>query len=368
MGGRVGIRRAAYGAALAAFSLLWSGPPPGVGQDASGQQPPPALLTADAGAFKRTIRRMPSSGGLRISYEWKDGRGVVRGIDVTIANAALAESEGSFGFSPEEFRRLLISAEIRIREALGLTAVDIADRAAAWTSDPSWCKVDEDPTTSFQFVLRTDGRGRAGYAAEIERIIRTTQEAWASSQHKIAPRIEKEAKDFVASRGMVMTPYGIDVNYKALVRENRSRLAPLAAEFKRICGSNKKALLDAVLSFVQNIPSQPRPTVEGEKYTAGLAVPLRVLADDSGDCDSKAVLFASLWTGLCRHRTILISVPKHMLVGVAVPFATGTAIEFDGICYVLLEVNCVKSLLPGEITRYTLDYLDRGQLRYRIVS
>lgn len=368
MGGGVRIRRVAWSAALAAFSLLWSGPSPGVGQDASGQRPSPALLTADAAAFKRSVRRVPGPGGFRVSYEWCDAGGLVRGIDVTMAQAVLAESERSFGFSLQELERYLIEAEVRVRRDLGLTAAEVGRRAAARSSDPTWCRVEKDPASDFQFVLRTDGTGRSGHAAGIERIIRDSQEAWASSRRKIAPRLEKETKRFLASRGMIMTPRGIAVDYKALVRENRDRLAPLAAEFKRICGPNKKALLDAVLSFVQSIPSRPQPPAEGDKYTAGLAVPLRVLADDSGDCDSKAVLFASLWTGLCRHRTILVSVPDHMLVGVAVPFASGFMVELDGMRYVLLEVNCGRSLLAGEISRYSLDCLSQGRFKYRIVS
>lgn len=368
MGGGVGFRRIVWGAALAACSLLWPGSFPCAGQDAPGQTSSPALLAADAAAFKRTIRRVPDPGGIRVSYEWSDGRGLARGIDVAIAPDALAESERMFGFSPQELERFLVAAEAGIREEMGLSAVDIARKAVAANSDPSWCQVSEDPANAFQFVVRTDGTGRSGHAAEIERIIKASRKAWASSRKKIASRLERETKRFLGTRGMLLLPHGIAVDYKALVSENKTRLAPLAAEFQRICGKDQKKLLDAVLSFVQSIPSRPRPPVEGKKYTAGLAVPLRVLADDSGDCDSKAVLFASLWTALCRHRTILVSVPEHMLVGVAVPFVGGAAIEVDGARYALLEVNCGRSLAPGEISGYSFDALERGQLKYRIVS
>jgi hypothetical protein len=368
MGGGVGLRRVAWSAGLAALSLLWPEPVPGAGQEASGQRPSPLFLAADASAFNRSIRRAPEPRGIRISYEWRDGRERDLRIDVVMAPAALAESEASFGFSPRELELFLIDTEVRVRVDMGLTAMAVARKAAAQSSGPSWWSIDKDPTNDFQFVLRTDAKGRDGHAAEIERIIRSAQRAWKSSRRKIAPRLEKETKAFLAARGMVMTPRGIAVDYKALVRENRDRLAPLAADFKRICGPNKKALLDAVLSFVQNIPSRPRPSVEGEKYTAGLAVPLRVLADDSGDCDSKAVLFAALWTGLCRHRTILVSVPDHMLVGVAVPFVEGASLELDGARYVLLEVNCGRSVPPGEISGHSFAALKGGQLMYRIVS
>jgi hypothetical protein len=57
-----------------------------------------------------------------------------------------------------------------------------------------------------------------------------------------------------------------------------------------------------------------------------------------------------------------------MRVGVAVPFVAGTTIEIGSTRYVLLEVNCGASLGPGEITPLSLDSVEKGQLKYRIVS
>lgn len=317
---------------------------------------------------ERSVRRTEVADGFRISYSWKDPRRVDRTIEAFVDGAALASSERSFGFSCEELRSFLKDAEARIREERGLSAADIARKVVASRSDADWAHVGEDPANDFQYVLRTDTSGDPARAAELEEILRGAKKAWESSRKAIARRLENELDAFLNSRGMMRTSGGISVDYRRLVRENRDRLAPLAGEFRRACGADKKRLLEAVLSFVQSIPARPRPAAEGGKYTAGLAVPLRVLADDAGDCDSKAVLFASLWTSLCRHRTILITVKEHMLVGVAVPFAEGTTIEFDGLRYTLLEVSCAGGLLPGEVTSYSLDSVNRGLLKYRIVS
>ena len=361
------IRIVTAGTILSVCALLWPGSDPGARQDVQGQRPSPALLTADASAFKRSIRKTPFPEGIRVSYSWSDSRGVPRAVDVSVAAAAVAESEGSFGFSCAELKEFLKNAEAGIRDDMGLSAVDIAGKVVA-ASGSEGCQVSENPANEFQFVLRTDATGRARHAAEIDRIIAASKKAWESSQKKIMARLEQEIKAFVESRGMVITPHGIAADYKKLVRQNRTRLVPLAEEFKRVCGPNKKRLLEAVLSFVQGIPYRPRPASEAGKYTAGMAVPLRVLADDSGDCDSKAVLFASLWTALCGHRTILIMVREHMLVGVAAPFALGTTLELDGLRYVLLEVNCGGSLSPGEISGYSSDAIAWGEWKYRIVS
>jgi hypothetical protein len=366
--GGFGIRRTAWGALLASLFLLWPGSEPCAGQEAQSQRPSPPFLSADAGALKRSVRKTPLAEGIRVAYEWRDFMGEIRRFDVSLSNSALVESEKAFGFSTDELRQFLIAAESGIRADMGLSAADIARKVVSAKADPSWCRVTEDPASDFQYILRTDGTGRDNHSAEIEGIIRESTKVWESSQKKISGRLERAGKEFLRSRGMVMTPGGIAVDYRALVCENRDRLAPLAAEFKKICGQNLKKRLEAVLSFVQAIPFHPRPTVEHEKYSAGLAVPLRVLSDDSGDCDSKAVLFAALWTGLCRYRTILITVPEHMLVGVAVPFISGATIEIDSTRYVLLEVNCGTSLQPGEITSLSLDSVRKGQMKYRIVS
>jgi len=332
------------------------------------QRSMPGSSGPEAPLRDRSFQSTPLTEAIQLSYGWPGFEGRSLRISVTIPRPELASSERAFGFSVAELREFLIEAEARIRRERGLTAAEIARRVVASERASGWCDVGEDPENRFNFVLRSESAGRPGRAAEIDGIIRASRRAWETSQKKIAARLEEEMWRFLKARGMVITPHGIAVDYRELVRENRARLASLAAEFKKSCGPNKKKLLEAVLSFVQSIPSRPRPPVEEDKYTAGMAVPLRVLADDSGDCDSKAVLFAALWTSLCRHRTILITVREHMLVGVADPFASGSTLELDSIRYVLLEVNCGGSLLPGEVTAHSLDSIARGQLKYRIVS
>lgn len=321
-----------------------------------------------SGLARRSLQSTSLTEGLRLSYDWQAFEAGPLRVAVTIPRLELAASERAFGFSVAELREFLIEAEARIRRENGLSAPEIARRIVASRPGAEWCEVGDDPENRFNFVLRSELSGRPGRAAEIDAIILASRKAWESSRKRIASRLEKEMQGFLKARGMLLTSHGIAVDYKGLVNANKAALAPLAAEFRRVCGPNKKKLLDAVLSFVQGIPSRPLPPVEGERYTAGMAVPLRVLADDSGDCDSKAVLFAALWTSLCRHRTILITVREHMLVGVAVPFASGSMLELDSIRYVLLEVNCGGRLFPGEATSYSLDSIARGRLKYRIVS
>ncbi|MDX9959668.1 MAG: hypothetical protein RBT68_14605 [Spirochaetia bacterium] len=68
-------------------------------------------------------------------------------------------------------------------------------------------------------------------------------------------------------------------------------------------------------------------------------MPAQVAVDNWGDCDSKSVLFAALWTSLSAERTLLILVSGHMFV--AVPgrprYSTEVGIEYEGRPYLCLE-------------------------------
>jgi hypothetical protein len=322
----------------------------------------------DAGTPGRSIRKTPTPEGVRVAYEWTDAAGTARRIDLPISRAELEASELALGFSLAELEAFLVESEIRIRREEGLTALDIVRRVVSRISDPAWCRVSEDPASDFNFVMRTDATGRPGSQAEIDRVLDACQRRWEASRKTVYDRLRRRLREYAGAHGMEITPGGIAVDYKRLVRTSAVRLKPLAEEFRRICGPSKTGLLEAVYSFVQSIPYRPTPPVEEGRYSAGVSVPLRVLAEDQGDCDSKAVLFAALWLNLSGHRTILIRVPEHMLVGVTVPIVRGASMTIQSKPYLLLELTCPGTRRPGQITQYSADALDARNFKYRIVS
>jgi len=316
----------------------------------------------------RSIRKTPSPDGLRIAYEWTDAKEALRAIDLPVSTSELEASELALGFSVEELRTFLVDAEAGIRRELGLSALDIARKVVSRISDPDRCRVDADPASDFRIVLRTDSTGRAGSEAEIERVLAAYRRRWEASRKTVCDRLQSRLKEYAGDHGMEVTARGIAVDYKRLVRGSATRLRPIAEEFRRKFGPAKKALLEALYSFVQSIPHRQTPPVEGGRYTAGVSVPLRVLADDQADCDSKAVLFAALWLNLCGHRTILIRIPEHMLVAVAVPFLEGATIDIRSTRYLLLELSCPQTTAPGEISLYSAEALSARNYKYQIVS
>lgn len=330
--------------------------------------PRPAGAAEPATAPGRTVHRTPAADRLRLDYRWTDPSGAVREIGLSVARSEIEGSERALGFSPAELRDFLIAAEIEIRGKLGLSAVDIARDVVADQGDPDWCRVGVDGASDLNFVLRTETGGRPDREAEVGKVLRLCRKRWEASRKKIGPALEKKLKGYAADRGMEVTAEGLAVDYKRLVRASAARLKPLAEEFRRVCGPSRERQLEAVLSFVQHIPRRPVPPLTDGRYTAGLAVPLRVLSEDAGDCDSKAVLFASIWLNLCRHRIVLVQVPEHMLVAIAAPWSEGAAIELRSERLLLLELNCGPGVLPGEISAYSAGHIGGRDYRYKIVS
>jgi hypothetical protein len=216
--------------------------------------------------------------------------------------------------------------------------------------------------------LRANTAALPGGESEVERILAAYERRWEASRKTVCERLQARLKEYAGAHGMEVTPDGIAVDYRRLVRDSAARLKPLAQAFRRMCGPSRQALLAAVHSFVQSIPYEQDPPVEGDRYTAGVEVPLRVLTEDHGDCDSKAVLFAALWINLSNARTILIQVPEHMLVGIAMPFGRGESLVIRSIRYLLLEMSCREMTPPGGLSRYSAEALSGGEFRYKIVS
>jgi len=303
--------------------------------------------------------------GYRIAYRWTDAKDVVRSIQLEIPRRALEESEHALGFPIEDLRRHLLEAEARIRRQMGLAAIDIARETASGASGPGGFQVSQAPAKDFEIAFRP---ARPAGEAEVADLVAAFERRWQASHKEVQARLRGELRKYAGAHGLRLTPGGLAVDYQRLVKVSADRLEPLADAFRRAFGPSRSELLAALHSFVLAIPYRPIPPVDDGRFRSGLDVPLRVLVDDNGDCDSKSVLFAALWLKLSHCRVILIRVPEHMLAGVAVPFVRGSTLTIQSISYALVELSCGGPARPGEISSYTAAALARGDYRYMIVS
>ena len=100
------------------------------------------------------------------------------------------------------------------------------------------------------------------------------------------------------------------------------------------------------MSF-QEIRYEVPPNEQGGRQTLGFWVPTEVLVNHHGDCDSKAVTFCALWRAFATPM-ILIVLPHHVLVGVAMPPGPGEQfVRVGNRYYVLCEVAGPGKFAPG---------------------
>jgi hypothetical protein len=127
--------------------------------------------------------------------------------------------------------------------------------------------------------------------------------------------------------------------FDALALENADDIAPLTELFRKQQREKKLNALqvtELVVSFVQNITYR-LPTEESAAF--GMLPPVVVVADGSGDCDSKALLSVVILQQLGVDAAILLgSSLGHAALGVALP-VTGKKFLHQGKKYAFVEVT-----------------------------
>lgn len=136
------------------------------------------------------------------------------------------------------------------------------------------------------------------------------------------------------------------------ISENQAALLPIAqAVYDKLpTNSETRAYVNLVLSWVQSIPYNElknRLTSNG----AGYLPPLSVVANNQGDCDSKAVLMASLVRSLLPEvKMTMVYLPNHALLGIVLPFRTNEkTLDIDGLDYLLMEPTGPAKIPLGDI-------------------
>ena len=154
-------------------------------------------------------------------------------------------------------------------------------------------------------------------------------------------------------------------------RESSAIVAPVVAAFRQMLGEDATArqTVRAVASWVQSIPYdtlEDRATSSGK----GFAPPNNLIYDNQGDCDSKAVLAASILHGLLPYVDMLyVFLPEHALLAISVPWQPGEqVITLDELEYVYLEVAGPGELPLGALSNNTLRLMAQGEQDLEIID
>jgi hypothetical protein len=312
--------------------------------------------------------RTESEESFLLDYGWRDFDGRPHNISFDIFKAQLHQAEEEFGYYPEDLGKYLddhlkVSRERMVRD-LRMFTQDLIDKSKY--SD--YISIVEVTSRSFDLKLSAPSALHREVKAEFEKIRSKLAKQQAKLWKKIEKNQEEEKKKFLESKGIRMFSgkYGID--YGLCVKNNQVRVKHILEIMRN---ENKdlsiRQFLSLLLAFIQDIRYYVPPFSEKGKVILEFWVPSRVLVENFGDCDSNGVTFASLWKNFKKYPILLIRIPKHFIVGLAIPPISEQYLVLNGLKYTLCEVSVSEKLPPGMIGRYSQLCLQSGQFVYDLI-
>ncbi|MDX5406161.1 MAG: hypothetical protein LPK11_03825 [Chromatiaceae bacterium] len=152
-----------------------------------------------------------------------------------------------------------------------------------------------------------------------------------------------------------------------LMQDSLSALLPVAnALHQKLMNVPSRQSVGYIGNWLQQIPYQDlsdRANSAGSSFNP----PLKLLQENQGDCDSKAVLLAALVRMLLPDvKLAMIYLPQHAMLALQLPVqSSDDAVTIDGRDYLLLDPTGPALLPPGEISPQYRIYTQNGQFAYR---
>jgi hypothetical protein len=290
-----------------------------------------AALVAFCGAAESQqldFKRISRSGDELLSYRWKDAERHEHAVAFTLTREAIKEAEASFReFSMEAMWRTL--------------ELDLRDE-----------------------VERFGDGARINLSRNIEGLHWTLQARDQKSvdllSQKVTERLEKAQQSYLRTymRRMV-AQRRVMVDFAAAASAMQSPLRAVARALGDVPGvaSDDRARIALALSFFQEIPYA---VLEDKQRRGGDFLPgPALLAQNRGDCDSKAVALAAVLKDFTRWRKlVVVTMPGHAILAVDLPVEEGDwIVRSGGRQYVALEAAGPAMSPIGKVGNVTAKYL-----------
>ena len=335
--------------------------------------PSPGSSAGDDNEVPIRFQKTEKAGSFQLAYTWQDYSLRSRRISFDINKRDLEASELEFGYFTSELENF-VEAQVRdSRIEMIKNLKKYTERQIAQSEFTQYLSIREAGALSFNLSLSIPPSQPPSLykkaKAEYERITL----GLAREQERYLKAIEKEIsqykKTYLENRGFRLDKDTISVNYNQSVKRNRPRVRSVVGRIRDVAGDvSLNYFLALILSFVQEIQYGIPPTEEQGKIILGFWPPLKVLVNNFGDCDSKGVTFASMWMNYKKFPVILIKVPEHLFVGLAIPSLGREGIVINGLRYTLCEVTGKDKMPPGLISAFSRRYLESGRFRYEIID
>jgi hypothetical protein len=303
-----------------------------------------------------------------LTYGWKNFKGKTHSINFSLSKLQLAEAEDEFGYNPEELRIYLEKSIQVMRDEMMSHLTRFTSEQILASKYARYISMDNVSLKDFSLKLSAPPSISQEAKAEFNRIADVINKEKKIYLHRIEKELENKRKEYLEKKGFRFTGDRMDMNYRLIVLNNRPRVKQVVDALRKEYGRKSINLfLELMLAFIQQIRYGLPPLKEKDKIILEFYVPPKVLVNNFGDCDSKGVTLASLWTSFRNYPFLLIKIPKHLFVGVAIPSARG-GLTVNGIRYTLCEVAGPDLIPPGLITQYSLLHLQGGNYRYELIK
>ncbi len=274
------------------------------------------------------FKRISRSGDELLSYRWKDVERHEHAVAFTLTRDAIKEAEASF-------REFSMDAMWRTLE------LDLRDE-----------------------VEKFGNGARINLSRNIEGLRWTLQahdqKAADLLSQKVTERLERSQQAYLRSymRRMV-GEHRVMVDFAAATTAMQSPLRAVAKALGDVpdVAHDDRARIALALSFFQEIPYA---VLEDKQRRGGDFLPgPALLAQNRGDCDSKAVALAAVLKDFTRWRKlVVVTMPGHAILAVDLPAQEGDwTIRSGGRQYVALEAAGPAMAAIGKVGNITAKYL-----------
>lgn len=283
------------------------------------------------------VDRIETEQYTELRYHWPDN-----GISFQLSNKNLQKFRGLRRFSPE-------LAKLHVRNQLILKAAELQQQGLRIRLSPA--------NLPLEFEIK--GKDENAVEAAMKMLERTKQQAYSEYLQEGYFYLLK-----LPNRSAVVIP-----DHFRFLQLSLDELKPVAKAFTERYGRNNiRQIANKLALWVQRIPYQDLSDRQ-ESAGSGYSPPLQLLYDHSGDCDSKAVLFAGVMKNIFPNSQFrIIYFRDHAVIAAQIPAVKNErSLEIDGIKFLLIDATGPLELPIGQLTERYQQAIDNGQFTHRLL-